>query len=194
MNRFFLFNALFLGFTFNASAQAPWIEYTVPTTITFPNGFKIVSEPKANAAVVKEEAGPAEATVKWLHRNPAGVVFYLSDWSWDRRQRGQDHYWILPNGKPENNPRDTTFRPLKRVEFPNGFHILEDTSPNAPIISTVPGPATADVRAQRILNGVYYYMTEWSWERSQRGIPANWMRAIEASSTPPPSKFDPLPE
>lgn len=174
-------------------AQAPWIEYAVPTTLTFPNGYTVVKEPKANSAVEKDVPGPAEATVKWLHRNPAGVVFYLSDWSWDRRQRGQDHFWILPKGAPEEKPHDATFRPLKKVDFPNGFHIVEETTPTAPIVSTVPGPATADVKAQRSIKGVTYYMTEWSWDRAQRGIPGNWMRAIQGPSTPMPPKKAPLP-
>ncbi|MDF1823467.1 MAG: CHAT domain-containing protein [Verrucomicrobiales bacterium] len=195
MNRFLL---VALTFTFTCvpflRAQAPWIEYAVPTTLTFPNGYTVVKEPRANAAIEKNVPGPAEATVKWLHRNPAGVVFYLSDWSWDRRQRGQDHFWILPKGAPEEKPHDATFRPLKKVEFPHGFHIVEETSSTAPILSTVPGPATADARAQRVINGVTYYMTEWSWDRAQRGIPGNWMRAIQGPSTPPPPKKAPLPK
>ncbi len=189
MNRLLL---LALAFPSFLNAQAPWIEYAVPTTLTFPNGYTVVKEPKANAAVEKDVPGPAEATVKWLHRNPQGVVFYLSDWSWDRRQRGQDHFWILPKGPPEDVPHDATFRPLKKVEFPNGFHILEEAAPTAPIISTVPGPATADIKAQRKLNGVIYYMTEWSWERRQRGLPGNWMRMIHSTTPPPPMKA-PLP-
>ncbi|MDF1659571.1 MAG: CHAT domain-containing protein [Verrucomicrobiales bacterium] len=193
MNRF-LFIALALASPSFLYAQAPWIEYTVPTTIKFPNGYSVVKEPKANSKVEKNVPGPAEATVKWLHRNPAGVVFYLSDWSSDRRMRGQDHFWILPNGAPEEKPHDATFRPLKKVEFPNGFQIVEETSPNAPILSTVPGPATADAKAQRVINGVTYYMTEWSWDRAQRGIPGNWMRAIQAPSTPLPPKIAPLPK
>ncbi|MEM6280442.1 MAG: hypothetical protein AAF733_13250, partial [Verrucomicrobiota bacterium] len=83
MNRFLL-AALFLGSTSFASAQGTWTEYSVPSTIGFPHGYKVVKEPRANAAVVKTVPGPAEATVKWLHRNPQGVAFYLSDWSSER--------------------------------------------------------------------------------------------------------------
>ncbi|MEM7601241.1 MAG: hypothetical protein AAF357_07460, partial [Verrucomicrobiota bacterium] len=193
MNRFILC-FLAIGFPLFLHAQAPWIEYTVPTTLKFPHGYTVVKEPKANAAISKTVPGPAEATVKWLHRNPQGVVFYLSDWSSERRMRGQDHFWILPNGAPASTPTDRTYNPLRKVDFPNGFHIVEETSATAPILSTVPGPATADAKAQRNVDGDTYWMTEWSWERTQRGLPGNWIRAIGAPSTPPPPKMDALPE
>ncbi|MEM1444355.1 MAG: hypothetical protein AAGF67_18565, partial [Verrucomicrobiota bacterium] len=194
MNYRLLLSGLIITMISLLSAQASWTEYTVPTTIKFPHGYKVVKEPKANAAVAKTVPGPAEATVKWLHRNPQGVVFYLSDWSSERRMRGQDHFWILPNGAPDSAPSGTTYAGVKKVSFPNGFFIVKDTNLNAAIISTVPGPATADVKAQRRVDGVIYYMTEWSWERAQRGIPGNWMRAVPEPETTPMPRKEILPE
>ncbi|MEM6278906.1 MAG: CHAT domain-containing protein, partial [Verrucomicrobiota bacterium] len=112
----------------------------------------------------------------------------------ERRMRGQDHFWIFPNGAPDIAPNDTTYAGVKKVNFPNGFYIVKDTALNAAIISTVPGPATADVKAQRRIGDVVYYMTEWSWERAQRGIPGNWMRAVPGPATAPVPKKELLPK
>ena len=189
-NRFILFLLGFLLAGHALFAQDGWIQIRAPQDREFPNGYRVVTEPRADAKVVKSVPGPTVANVKWLYRNPAGVVFYLSDWSTERRFRGESHYWILPNPegqKPAPQPVDTIFNPAREFSFPNGFHIVKSPSANGQIVSKVDGPATAMVKAKRQVGAVDYYISDWSWERLQRGKDGNWMRAIAGAPKPPPA-------
>lgn len=180
------------------SAQNGWVEIRSNQTREFPTGYKVVADPRADAKVIKSVPGPTVANVKWLYRNPAGVVFYLSDWSAERRFRGESHYWILPNpeGKrPAPQPVDTVYNPARELSFPNGFHVLKSPSAKGQIVSKVNGPATAKVKAKRRVGNVDYYISDWSWEQLQRGKDGNWMRAIAGAPAPPaPPKKPDLPK
>lgn len=198
MRRLIVFALAVVGTSLPLLAQEGWVEIRAPQTREFPNGYRVVTEPDENAQVVKSVPGPTTANVKWLYRNAAGVAFYLSDWSTERRFRGESHYWILPNpdgNRPATEPFHATYETAREVSFPNGFHVLKEPSANAAIVSRVEGPATAKVKAKRRIGGVDYYISDWSWERLQRGKDGNWMRAIGGTvNVPAPPQVPKLPK
>ncbi|MDF1859862.1 MAG: hypothetical protein P1U87_06585 [Verrucomicrobiales bacterium] len=179
------------------SAQEHWQEFRVPLSMEFPNGHKVVKTPRADAEVVKPVPGPTVATVKWHYRNEFGILFYLSDWSAERRFRGEGHFLILPNSAnmatPVNRSQDTVFDPPISKMFEFGFEIVESASPNGKIASKVEGPARTNVKAKRRLGNEIYYISDWNWNRIQRGKPGNWMRAVQGRKAPEIPKTNPLP-
>lgn len=173
----------------SALGQEQWQEFPAPQTVSLPNGFQVVEEPRSTAKVIKSVPGPAEATVKGSFRNNSGEIFFLSDWSWDRRLRGQSYFWIYPNvvSRPAA-PAEKVYPQIVELSFPNGFDVVDRPGSGASVKTTVPGPATANVKAHIDVGGVRYYMSDWSWDRAQQGKEANWMRPrgdMSPPTTPP---------
>jgi CHAT domain-containing protein len=77
--------------------------------------------------------------------------------------------------------------------FDFGFEIVESPSPDGKIVSKVEGPARANVKAQRRVGNEVYYISDWSWDRIQRGKSGNWMRAVQGRKAPEMPKTPPLP-
>jgi|GEM_PF-1941672 len=181
-------------------AHAQWNEFRPPLSMSFPDGYHVVAEARADSRIVKTVPGPTEANLKGSFRNEAGVVFFLSDWSWDRRMSGESHYWILPRTRmPERSvpaPAPAgieVFASPRETAFPRGFLILDRPRSGATTIKRVPGPVTADVKARTTHAGVTYFMSDWSWNQRQQGKAANWMRAIESEPAPPAPPTPPEP-
>ncbi|MEM7699746.1 MAG: hypothetical protein AAF236_15230, partial [Verrucomicrobiota bacterium] len=113
-------------------------EFSSARTLNFEAGYDVVETDGQSDRTIKSIPGPTEATVKGLYRAPNGLVYYLSDWSWERRLRGEQHYWILPKqavapppptiDKPEVYPAPVD------LTFPDGFSIVDGTNLGASLI------------------------------------------------------------
>lgn len=186
------------------SVRAQMQEFPAPATLQFPSGYHVVKEPHARTEIVKTVPGPTEATVKAAYRDEGGLLFYLSDWSWDRRAEGKSFYWMVPlappipaapaNPAPAGGSGIQILSQAQELSFPSGFMIVEAPSANARQIALKEGPLTANVRAYIDQDGIRFFMSDWSFDRAQQGHPANWMRPLGDAAPPPASPGPQLPD
>lgn len=70
--------------------------------ISFPDGYAVYVSPDVNQAPTKRVPGPTAARVAAYAEIPSGRLF-LSDWSYERKQKGLSYFWIfLPNSEVHN--------------------------------------------------------------------------------------------
>lgn len=169
--------------------------------LQFPNGYAVLKQPRSNSEVVKTVPGPTEAAVKGQFTNGAGEVFYLSDWSWDRRARGESHFWMYPRGAaapppppPAQGPQVQVLPRAQTLFFLEGFLIVDGASKWAKQVKRVDGPAEATVKAYVDVEGERFYMSDWSYDRAVKGEAPNWIRPFGKASTDVPGRMPKLPE
>lgn len=152
--------------------------------MNFPGGYRVMSD---EGKVMKTVPGPASATVK---AKSSGKVFapgevYLSDWSYERLQKGEKPNWIVPNtavpaAAPTKNAASTpkgivAYPSVREVSFPEGYSVFTD---DGQLIKTVPGPTSIALMAEsdgKSFAGGKAYLSDWSFEQLQQGKSPNWV-------------------
>lgn len=91
---------------------------------------------------------------------------------------------FLESALAQNDVRIDIFQRAVEKQFPNGYAVYSDAGT---IVKTVPGPASAMVKAKtsdlRIGSGVGY-LSDWSYARLEKGIKPNWIVPNAASVAP----------
>jgi hypothetical protein len=153
--------------------------------MNFPAGYTVYTD---EGKVVKTVPGPSFATIK---AQTSGKSFapdevYLSDWSFDRMQKGEKPNWIVPNAAqlapatrqlaPPDAPNRLIIYPTARqLNIPEGYSLFSDEGEQ---IKSVPGPASVTVKAES--SGKSFakgkaYLSDWSYNQFQQGKKPNWI-------------------
>lgn len=70
--------------------------------------------------------------------------------------------------------------------FPCGYEVVAEAAVGGAVVKSFPEGRSATVAAYRDVDGVRYYMTDWSYDRYvAKGVKPNWVRGL--SATPAPS-------
>jgi hypothetical protein len=153
--------------------------------MSFPDGYAVYTE---RGKAVKNVPGPASATIKAkaLGKSFAPGEAYLSDWSFERMQKGEKPNWIVPNAEsvalkasPAALPSDPNglviYRSVKELSFAGGYSVFTD---DGQLIKNVPGPTSIALMGESgektFANGTAY-LSDWSFEQMQTGKPPNWV-------------------
>lgn len=151
--------------------------------MSFPNGYEVVTEPSATAVVVKRmPAGTANVAA---HLDVAGRRYYMTDWSYSQFTQGKTAYWIRLEGAAKSASGLVVLPQKEERSFPGGYEVVSDASAGATLVKSLPESRSATVAAYQDVDGVRYYMTDWSYDRHvNQGIKPNWIRGFGAGAAP----------
>ncbi len=147
----------------------------------FEHGYRVLAAPALAAEVKKTVALPEEVNIAgWL--DTAEGRFYLSDWSLERRQRGESHFWIVSNPPMADaggdwRDRFTVFAEPVELAAGLGFRVFAEPRLDATVLKTTEEAATFEVAGSVVNDGVTFYVSAWSMERFRSGAAAtlNWV-------------------
>jgi len=149
-----------------------------PQVIEFPAGYEVID---GNGKVLKRIGGPSQATVQ-AYVDGNGTRWFMSDWSFNRWRQGKSVNWIRPRlERPPAAPAEPGVQVLdqmSRMQFPHGVEIFDN---DGRFLKRDPAVREANVKAFRDIDGVRYWVSDWSWNRLRtEGIAPNWMRPLPA--------------
>lgn len=151
--------------------------------MSFPNGYEVVTEPSATAMAVKRmPAGTANIAA---HLDVGGRRYYMTDWSYSQFTQGKTSYWIRVEGAARAAAGPVVLPQKEERSFPGGYEVVSDASAGATLVKSLPESRSATVAAYQDVDGVRYYMTDWSYDRHvNQGIKPNWIRGLGAGAAP----------
>lgn len=172
---------------------------------TFEHGYRVLEAPASGAAVRKVVPEGASVNIAaWL--DTVEGRFYLTDWSLERRRRGESHFWIQANapmtaGAGDWRERLVVFDEPVELHAGAGFRVLAEPDPGAAVLKTTNEPATFEVAGSVVTEGLTFYVSAWSMERYRSGAATtlNWVLpfgAVEggmAKGVPVPLPVQPEP-
>ncbi|MEM7697749.1 MAG: CHAT domain-containing protein, partial [Verrucomicrobiota bacterium] len=143
----------------------------------------------------KRIEGPVEAEIR-AHRDVDGVRYYMSQWSWERQQRGIEGNWmrttIPPIGEdanppaPPTPPREMPPPPAtsdfdvteyeSKVLFPDGYELVNLPSEDSPIIERVDEPTLLQIGGSTTVGPFQYYLTPSNNAARKTGRDYQWVR------------------
>lgn len=157
--------------------------------MNFPQGYLVYSD---DGKLLKTVPGPTSATI---HARATGKSFasaevYLSDWSYERMQKGEMPNWIVSsfqngaetaagahaeNAKEPNQHGLVVYPSNQETDFPNGYDVYSD---DGKLLKTVPGPTSTLLRGHttgKSFASGKVYLSDWSYERMQKNEKPNWI-------------------
>lgn len=187
----FLFRSAYLVMTcLNVSAASgadKAISIQVLPTIEeveFPYGYEVYSSPDPSKPATKRVPGPTTARVAAFAVVPSGKLF-LSDWSYERRQKGQSHFWIfiprsgtaVPEASPDGVKLESVVQcGLQEVALVGGYTVVDGAHAKAKLLKTVKQGEKLNLCGYVETKDGVYFITDWSWDRWEKEAKVpNWI-------------------
>ena len=166
--------------------------------LSFPDGYAVYASPDVNQAPTKRVPGPATVRVAAYVEIPSGRLF-LSDWSYERRRKGQSHFWIfLPRlSEPETGAssgavalkavENITLLPTQIISPPMGYTVFRGPDTALKPLKVV----TEEEESEEITAAAFVktlmgrmYLTADGLKKLRSGAPAEWIYIPGVSNLP----------
>lgn len=166
--------------------------------LSFPEGYTVYATPDLSQAPTKRVPGPATARIAAYAEVPSGRLF-LSDWSYERMQKGQSHFWIfLPRlREPETGAssvvvahkaaENITLLPPQIIFPPMGYSVFR-----GPDTSLKPLKVVSEEEEHEEITAAAFmktpmgrmYLTADGLKKLRSGAPAEWFYIPGVSNLP----------
>lgn len=166
--------------------------------LSFPDGYAVYASPDVSQAPTKRVPGPATARVAAYAEIPSGRLF-LSDWSYERKQKGQSHFWIFlprpsepeagasPGGGAHKAVESITLLPPQIISPPKGYTVYggPDTALK-PLKVVTEEEEYEEITAAAFLKTPMgrMYLTADGLKKLRRGAQAEWIYIPGVSNLP----------
>lgn len=153
--------------------------------VSFPDGYAVYASPDLSTPATKRVPGPTSARVAAYADVPAGRLF-LSDWSYERKQKGQSHFWMFvprpgaqaPAAAPQGITRESVVQcGTQQVAMAKGYTVVDAPHAKAKLLKTVNQGEKLNLAGYLDTTDGLYFITDWSWDRWEKEAKTpNWIR------------------
>lgn len=159
--------------------------------VSFPDGYAVYASPDLSKPATKRVPGPTTARIAAYADVPAGRL-YLSDWSYERKQKGQSHFWMFiprpdapePAAAPGGVTRESVVTcGVQEVAMAKGYTVVDAPHVKAKLLKTVKQGEKMKLAGYLETKDGLYFITDWSWDRWEKEAKApNWIRLPDPES------------
>ena len=159
--------------------------------MNFPRGYQVYSD---DGKLLKTVPGPTTVAInaRASGKSFAAAEVYLSDWSYERMQKGETPNWIVPdfenrdgqaavphveNTKGASEQGLVVYPSNQETAFPNGYDVYSD---EGKLLKSVPGSASTLLRGHatgKSFASGKVFLSDWSYERMLKGEKPNWIKS-----------------